>query len=154
MEDKATRLRPGVPCKLQWTENASLKMPLGLRLVMTWRMGICEEKEYLRPETRRTSMEPVPDKLVNEMGSQSKHDRCVFYRGNVIYLLYTDDSILAGPDEDELNDVVETRQQDLTRHGRRRSRRFLRSQHRKIDDDAYHLFAAPPIDQIISGPTS
>ena len=29
-------------------------------------------------------------------------DECVFYKGNIIYVLYTDDSILAGPDEAEL----------------------------------------------------
>ena len=28
---------------------------------------------------------------------QSKHDECIFYRGNDIYLLYTDDSVVAGP---------------------------------------------------------
>jgi Reverse transcriptase (RNA-dependent DNA polymerase) len=29
---------------------------------------------------------------------QSEHDPCVFYKGRAIYILYTDDSILAGPD--------------------------------------------------------
>jgi hypothetical protein len=82
-----------------------MKMPLGITVDEPgeWALRV----KYLRPETR---MEPVYliDKLVNEIGfTQSRHDECVFYRGNVIYLLYTDDSILAGPDEDELNDVVE-----------------------------------------------
>jgi hypothetical protein len=33
---------------------------------------------------------------------QSKHDECVFFRGSVMYVLYTDDSILAGPNEKEV----------------------------------------------------
>ena len=40
------------------------------------------------------------NKLVNELGfKQSKVDECVFYRGQNPYVLYTDDSILAGPSE-------------------------------------------------------
>ena len=30
----------------------------------------------------------------------------VFYRGNVIYVLYTDDSILAGPSQDEIDQAI------------------------------------------------
>ena len=40
------------------------------------------------------------DKLTNELGFvQSKIDKRVFYRGKVLYILYTDDLILAGPNE-------------------------------------------------------
>ena len=37
---------------------------------------------------------------------QSEYDECLFYRGNVMYVLYTDDSILMGPDEKELEEVI------------------------------------------------
>jgi hypothetical protein len=37
---------------------------------------------------------------------QSKIDHCLFYRGQSVYVLYTDDSILAGPDEAELDRIV------------------------------------------------
>ena len=37
---------------------------------------------------------------------QSEHDECLFYRGNVIYVLYTDDSILMGTNEKELDEVI------------------------------------------------
>ena len=48
------------------------------------------------------------DKLVNKVGfTQSKIDECVFYKGRTVYVLYTDDSILAGPDMDEINRIVE-----------------------------------------------
>ena len=36
--------------------------------------------------------------LVNKEGfKQSKLEKCIFYRRNVIYVVYIDDSILAGP---------------------------------------------------------
>jgi hypothetical protein len=38
---------------------------------------------------------------------QSKYDDCIFYKGNLIYVLYTDDSILAGPDQAEIDRTVE-----------------------------------------------
>lgn len=37
---------------------------------------------------------------------QSKVDECVFYRGSVMYVLYTDDSILAGPSEKEIDKAI------------------------------------------------
>ena len=36
---------------------------------------------------------------------QSEYDECIFYKGNAVYTLYTDDSILAGPDQKELEDI-------------------------------------------------
>ena len=38
---------------------------------------------------------------------QSKVDECILYKGNVIYLLYTDDMILAGLDKSEIDEVIE-----------------------------------------------
>lgn len=36
-----------------------------------------------------------------------KHDECIFYNGKAVYVLYTDDSILAGPDGAELDQILE-----------------------------------------------
>jgi hypothetical protein len=48
------------------------------------------------------------DKLVNKVGFvQSEVDECIFFKGNVVYVLYTDDSILAGPDKSEIDQVIE-----------------------------------------------
>ena len=56
----------------------------------------------------RTWNEYLVDKLVNHVGFvQSKHDPCLFYKGTAVYVLYTDDSILAGPDKQELQQIVE-----------------------------------------------
>jgi hypothetical protein len=38
---------------------------------------------------------------------QSQHDPCVFYHGSATYILYTDDSILAGPDSHELDEIIQ-----------------------------------------------
>ena len=46
-------------------------------------------------------------KLINEMGfTRSKIDDCIFYRGKTVYLFYKDDSILAGPDKEEIAQVI------------------------------------------------
>ena len=37
---------------------------------------------------------------------QSKVDDCVFYKGNVIYVLYTDDSILFAPTQKEVDNCI------------------------------------------------
>ena len=46
-------------------------------------------------------------KLTKECGfTQSNVDECVFYRGRNIFVLYTDDSLLTGPDSKELDQIV------------------------------------------------
>jgi len=40
--------------------------------------------------------------------SKSKFDECVFYQGKTIFLVYTDDTILVGPDEKEIVKIVKT----------------------------------------------
>lgn len=66
---------------------------------------------YGQKQAGRVWNQYLVDKLVNVLGfTQSKVDECVFYRGTTIYLLYTDDSILAGPDEAEINSIIEEMQ--------------------------------------------
>jgi hypothetical protein len=36
----------------------------------------------------------------------SQHDECVFYYGKTISIVYTDDTILLGPDKDEIDHLV------------------------------------------------
>ncbi len=36
----------------------------------------------------------------------SKHDDCVFFKDHSMYVLYTDDSILVGPDQTELDNII------------------------------------------------
>ena len=47
------------------------------------------------------------NRLVTKAGFvQSKHDECLFYRGNVMYALYIDDSILGAPTRKELDTAI------------------------------------------------
>ncbi len=37
----------------------------------------------------------------------SEYDECVFYHGSTIFIVYTDDTILLGPNKKEIEDLVE-----------------------------------------------
>ena len=63
---------------------------------------------YGQKQAGRVWYQYLADKLVNKVGFvQSKIDECIFYKGSVVYVLYTDDSILAGPDEKEIQKIVQ-----------------------------------------------
>ena len=76
---------------------------------------------YGQKQAGRVWNKYLVDKLVNKVGfTQSKVDECVFYKGNVIYVLYTDDSILAGPDQAEIDKIIQQIKQaklDITVEG-------------------------------------
>ena len=62
---------------------------------------------YGQCQASRVWYEYLKNKLINELKfKQSKVDECIFYRGKTIYMLYTDDSILAGPCPKEIEQVV------------------------------------------------
>jgi hypothetical protein len=46
-------------------------------------------------------------KLLEVGFEQSQFDECLFYCGNVVFILYTDDSIILGPDEAEIDSPIE-----------------------------------------------
>ena len=55
---------------------------------------------YGQKQAGRVWNKYLVDKLINQVGfKQSKVDKCVFYKGSTMYVLYTDDSILAGPNK-------------------------------------------------------
>jgi hypothetical protein len=61
-------------------------------------------------------------KLTKELKfKQSKvEDECVFYHGKTMYALYTDESILAGPDQKEIDQIIKEMQEvklDITIEG-------------------------------------
>jgi len=69
---------------------------------------------YGQKQAGRVWNDYLTEKLTKELGFvQSKHDECVFFRGSVMYVLYTDDSILAGPNEKEVEKAID----DIKRSG-------------------------------------
>ena len=61
---------------------------------------------YGQKQGGRVWYQYLSKKLMSIGFEQSSYDDCLFYRGNCLYVLYTDDSILTGPDEAELNQVI------------------------------------------------
>ena len=90
-------------------------------------------------------------KLVKELHfTQSKFDECVFYQSKTMYVLYTDDSILAGPDEQEINDIIKDIKRvglNITEEGDIQD--FLGINISKSEDGRIHLSQPHLIDQIL-----
>jgi hypothetical protein len=90
-------------------------------------------------------------KKLKECGfTQSQHDDCLFYHGNAIYVLYTDDSILAGPDDKELDAIMKKMADSglkLTQEGNLED--FLGVKIEKCDDGSFRLTQPHLIDSIL-----
>jgi len=81
---------------------------------------------------------------------QSKIDECVFYHGRCLYILYTNDSILTGPTDKELNDVVNVMKAtglNLTVEGKIKD--FLGVNIDRHQDGTFHMLQPQLIDQIL-----
>jgi Reverse transcriptase (RNA-dependent DNA polymerase) len=81
----------------------------------------------------------------------SQHDECMFYRGRVIYCLYTDDSILAAPTDEELEEVIRDMKStglDLTVEGVLED--FLGVHTDTKEDGTYELLQSRLIESVIS----
>jgi hypothetical protein len=105
---------------------------------------------YGQKQAGRVWNKHLVSKLKSIGFKQSDYDECVFYKGNAIYLLYTDDSILAGPDNDELDEIIEEIKStglDITDEGDIED--FLGVNIERIDKDTYHLRQPHLIDQIL-----
>ena len=90
-------------------------------------------------------------KLIDIGFKRSMVDESVFFRGNVIYALYTDDSILAGPDDAELDKVIQDMRStglELTEEGDLSD--FLGVNIERKADGTVHLTQPQLINQILS----
>ena len=92
------------------------------------------------------------NKLVKELGfRQSRIDECLFYKGNVMYALYTDDSILTGPDKGEIDKIIEQMRKiglNITDEGNLED--FLGVNINRQEDGTVHLTQPHLIDQILN----
>jgi hypothetical protein len=93
-----------------------MKVPAGVKIE-----GGGDTKDYVlkihrniygQKQAGRVWNKYLSNKLVNELGfKQSKVDECIYYRGKTLYVLYTDDSLLAGPDKDEIQTIIDELQE-------------------------------------------
>jgi Reverse transcriptase (RNA-dependent DNA polymerase) len=106
---------------------------------------------YGQKQAGRVWNEYLVEKLTGELGfKQSKFDECVFFRGSVMYVLYTDDSILAGPSEKEIEQAIE----DIKRVGLNITvegdlQDFLGINIERKSDGTIHLTQPHLIDQVL-----
>jgi hypothetical protein len=104
-------------------------------------------------KSKRARVERILVRKANQSSNRfrSEHlDECVFYHGSAVYILYTDDLILAGPNEDELNNIIDRIKSaglDITEEGDLAD--FLGINIERGSDNAYHLSQPQLIDQII-----
>jgi hypothetical protein len=68
---------------------------------------------YGGKDAGRTWFQYLRKKLLKLGFEQSEHDECMFYKGQMVYVLYTDDSILAGPDKEDINATIELLRTEL-----------------------------------------
>ena len=62
---------------------------------------------YGQKQAGRVWNQYLVGKLTKELGfKQSSVDECLFYKGRVLYALYTDNSILAGPEKSEVDEII------------------------------------------------
>ena len=107
---------------------------------------------YGQKQAGRVWNKYLVNKLVKELGfKQSKVDECVFYRGKTLYVLYTDDSLLAGPDKKEIEKVIDDLQTKaklaITVEGDLAD--FLGVNIDRREDGTIHLSQPHLIDQIL-----
>ena len=129
-----------------------MQIPKGIQIDAPGKWALKVNKNiYGQKQAGRVWNKYLVEKLVHKVGfTQSAHDECVFYRGNVMYVLYTDDSILAGPDREELKQVIADIQAaglDVTEEGDIED--FLGVNIDKVDEDTFHLSQPHLIDQIL-----
>jgi Reverse transcriptase (RNA-dependent DNA polymerase) len=82
--------------------------------------------------------------------TQCEADPCIFIQGEVIYLLYVDDSILLGPNPDELDTIIEEMKgtgSNVTVEGEISDFLGVKTEHK--DDGTIHLTQPHLIDSIL-----
>ena len=133
-----------------------MKIPKGFEI----ETGSKDQKEHVlkvhknvygQCQASRVWYQYLKTKLVKELNfKQSKVDECIFYRGKTIYMLYTDDSILAGPSQKEIDEIIKDLKKaklNVTDEGDIQD--FLGVNIDKQKDGTIHLTQPHLVDQIL-----
>lgn len=105
---------------------------------------------YGQKQAGREWKKYIIEKLESIGFKQSEHDECVLYRGKVIYVLYTDDTIITAPNNtliDEALKNIEKAGLKVTDEGNIED--FLGVNITRMDDGSIHLHQPHLIDQIL-----
>ncbi len=106
---------------------------------------------YGQKQAGRVWNQYLTNKLIGTLGfTQSKTDECAFYQGKTMYALYIDDSILAGPDKKEIDQIIidlKRAKLNITEEGDLVD--FLGVQIERKEDGSVHLTQPQLIDQIL-----
>ena len=65
-----------------------------------------KQNYYGQKQGARVWNRHLVERLVKVGFKQSEHDECLFYHGNCVYVLYTNDSLLMGPEQKELDRLI------------------------------------------------
>ena len=107
---------------------------------------------YGQKQASRVWYQYLSNILINELGfTRSKIDECVFTRGKTIYVLYTDDSLIAGPDKNEIEQIIQdirNAKLNITDEGDIRD--FLGINIEMTEDGSVKLTQPHLIDQILN----
>ena len=91
------------------------------------------------------------EKLQEIAFTQSKHDECVFYRRKVLYVLYTDDTVITAPSDkliDQAIKVIQSTGLQVTDEGTIED--FLGATITRQSDNTIHLHQPHLIDQTLN----
>ena len=106
---------------------------------------------YGQKQAGRVWNQYLVSKLIELGFKQSKVDECVFDRGKTLYVLYTDDSLLVGPDPEEIEQIIDALQMksqlSITVEGDLAD--FLGVSIDRRKDGSIHLSQPHLIDQIL-----
>jgi hypothetical protein len=108
VENKATGLCPSFP-QAPVERECYMHIPRGIVMGDSGNWVLRVKKNiYEQKQAGRVWNEQLVKKLTSPAVGfvQSKYDECIFFHKHAVYVLYTDDSILAGPDKSELDRFI------------------------------------------------
>jgi hypothetical protein len=91
------------------------------------------------------------DKLLSIGFTTSLIDDCMFFRNDIIFIVYIDDGIFLGNDDSKLQEAIKDIQDlglKIKDHGHPAD--YVSVNIKKLRDGSYELTQCPPIDSIIS----
>jgi hypothetical protein len=135
-------------------DNMFMKIPKGFEVdtgqTEEWVLKL-KKNLYGQKQAGRVWNKHLVSKLKSIGFIQSQVDECLFFKDKIIYVLYTDDSILTGPNEEDLNKVIEEIKAtglDITVEGDISD--FLGVKIQQQDNGDINLTQPQLIDQILS----